>query len=122
MDPEEDPLVLEGDRPGPADLRPCVLSDGGHHVFSTGASREVRLQSDRVKVNDEDLSRLLGQVTALLSPCCPRRQSADQAKANHYQRTSNAEGYTGGINTNNNNNNIHNHNNRWVYFFSISHI
>lgn len=41
-----------------------MLSDSGHLVFSTAKDKDIRFQTSetgRVKVNDEDLTQLLGQ-------------------------------------------------------------
>ena len=43
-----------------------MLSDDGHLVFSTGDNKEIRFKtsgSGRVKVGDQDLTELLGQVS-----------------------------------------------------------
>uniref|UniRef100_A0AAQ4PGY7 Cubilin n=1 Tax=Gasterosteus aculeatus aculeatus TaxID=481459 RepID=A0AAQ4PGY7_GASAC len=45
--------------------RPRMLSDDGHLVFTTGDGKEIRFEtsaSGRVKVDNEDLTQLLGQI------------------------------------------------------------
>lgn len=43
-----------------------MISDNGHLVFTTGNNNEIRFQTSeygRVKVNNEDLTQLLSQVS-----------------------------------------------------------
>ncbi|XP_047455679.1 cubilin [Mugil cephalus] len=48
-----------------SDGQPRMLSDGGHLVFTTGENKDIRFEpsaSGKVKVGNEDLTQLLGQV------------------------------------------------------------